>query len=44
MAAIPGFKTISADSHVTEPPSCYTDYLEPEWRDRAQGLFAATPA
>lgn len=38
MAAIPGFKTISADSHVTEPPSCYTDYLEPEWRDRAPRL------
>jgi predicted TIM-barrel fold metal-dependent hydrolase len=28
-------KPISADSHVTEPPSCYADYLDPEYRDRA---------
>lgn len=26
---------ISADSHVTEPPHCYTSYIEPAYRDRA---------
>ncbi len=26
---------ISADSHITEPPNCYRDYVEPAWRDRA---------
>ena len=26
---------ISADSHVTEPPNCYVDYVDPAWRDRA---------
>lgn len=26
---------ISADSHITEPPNCYTDYVDPAWRDRA---------
>ena len=31
-------KPISADSHVTEPPSCYADYLDPSWRDRAPRL------
>jgi hypothetical protein len=26
---------VSADSHVTEPPDCYTDYIDPAFRDRA---------
>jgi predicted TIM-barrel fold metal-dependent hydrolase len=26
---------ISADSHIVEPPNCYTDYIDPAWRDRA---------
>ena len=29
------FKPISADSHVTEPPNCYKDYIDPKYRDRA---------
>jgi predicted TIM-barrel fold metal-dependent hydrolase len=28
-------KPISADSHITEPPNCYLDYIEPSFRDRA---------
>ena len=28
-------RPISADSHVTEPPNCYLDHIEPAWRDRA---------
>lgn len=26
---------ISADSHITEPPDCYTKYIEPKFRDQA---------
>jgi predicted TIM-barrel fold metal-dependent hydrolase len=26
---------ISADSHITEPPNCYIDYIDPKYRDRA---------
>lgn len=26
---------ISADSHITEPPHCYVDYIDPSYRDRA---------
>mgnify|MGYP003997114025 FL=1 len=26
---------ISADSHVTEPPNCYTDFIDPAYRDVA---------
>jgi predicted TIM-barrel fold metal-dependent hydrolase len=29
------FKTISADSHVSEPPNCYRDHIDPKYRDRA---------
>ncbi|HEX2851571.1 MAG TPA: amidohydrolase family protein [Acidimicrobiales bacterium] len=29
------FPVISADSHITEPPNTYTDYIDPAWRDRA---------
>lgn len=28
-------KPISADSHITEPPNCYIDYIEPKYRDSA---------
>ena len=28
-------KPISADSHVTEPPNCFTDYVDPKYRDSA---------
>jgi len=26
---------VSADSHITEPPRCYIDHIEPKFRDRA---------
>ena len=26
---------ISADSHITEPPHAYVDFIDPKWRDRA---------
>jgi predicted TIM-barrel fold metal-dependent hydrolase len=29
------YKPISADSHVTEPPNCFLDYIDPKFRDRA---------
>lgn len=29
---------ISADSHVAEPPNCYTDHIDPVYRDRAPKL------
>ena len=29
------FPVISADSHITEPPNCYSDYIDPAFRDRA---------
>ena len=29
---------ISADSHVSEPPNCYIDYIDPAFRDRAPRL------
>ena len=28
-------RLISADSHVTEPPGCYVDRIDPAYRDRA---------
>ena len=28
-------KPISADSHITEPPHCYVDYIDPKFRGRA---------
>ena len=28
-------KPISADSHITEPPNCYVDHIDPAWRERA---------
>ncbi|MFQ5699772.1 MAG: amidohydrolase family protein [Myxococcota bacterium] len=32
------FPVISADSHITEPPHTYVDYIDPAWRDRAPHL------
>ena len=29
---------ISADSHVSEPPNCYIDNIDPKFRDRAPRL------
>lgn len=29
------FPIISADSHITEPPDCYSGYIEPGYRDQA---------
>ncbi len=29
------FPIISADSHITEPPDCYTAHIDPAYRDRA---------
>ncbi len=26
---------ISADSHITEPPGCYIDHIDPKYRDIA---------
>ncbi len=28
-------RPISADSHITEPPDCYTKFIDPAWRTRA---------
>ena len=33
-----GYPIISADSHITEPPNTYTDFIDPAWRDRAPHL------
>jgi predicted TIM-barrel fold metal-dependent hydrolase len=30
-----GTVVISADSHITEPPNTYVDYIEAKWKDRA---------
>ncbi len=32
------FKPISADSHITEPPDCYSRFIDPAFRDRAPYL------
>src|SRR5216683_6986568 len=29
------WRPISADSHITEPPNCYIDNIDPAWRERA---------
>ncbi len=29
------WRPISADSHITEPPECYRDHIEPAFRERA---------
>ncbi|MGI9579310.1 MAG: hypothetical protein ACR2OH_14010, partial [Microthrixaceae bacterium] len=33
--AVDTYGYVSADSHVTEPPDCYADYIDPAFRDRA---------
>jgi acyl-CoA synthetase (AMP-forming)/AMP-acid ligase II len=35
MSSVFNYGFVSADSHVTEPPDCYTDYIDPAFRDRA---------
>ncbi len=30
---------ISADSHITEPPNCYIDYIDPAFRERAPHMI-----
>jgi predicted TIM-barrel fold metal-dependent hydrolase len=32
------YPIISADSHITEPPNTYTDFIDPKWRDQAPKL------
>jgi predicted TIM-barrel fold metal-dependent hydrolase len=34
------FPVISADSHITEPPDCYTAHIDPAWRDRAPHMVS----
>ena len=34
MSSLP-FKLVSADSHIVEPPTLWTDRMEPRFRDRA---------
>ena len=29
------WRPISADSHITEPPNCYLDHIDPAWREKA---------
>mgnify|MGYP006162261901 CR=1 FL=1 len=29
------YPIVSADSHITEPPNCYVDHIDPAWRERA---------
>ena len=29
------WRPISADSHITEPPNCYVDNIDPAWRQKA---------
>ena len=29
------WRPISADSHITEPPTCYVDHIDPAYRERA---------
>ena len=35
-------KAISADSHITEPPNCYVDYIEAKYRNEAPRLVPDT--
>lgn len=32
------FGCISADSHIVEPGNCYSDFIDPKYRDRAPGI------
>jgi hypothetical protein len=29
------YPVISADSHITEPPNTYVDFIESKWKDKA---------
>ena len=31
-------RVLSADSHITEPPNTYLDYIDSSWKDRAPHL------
>jgi uncharacterized protein len=33
------YPVISADSHITEAPNTYIDYIDPKWRDRAPKMI-----
>ena len=33
-------RPISADSHIIEPPNCFTDYIDPAFRERAPRLVS----
>jgi predicted TIM-barrel fold metal-dependent hydrolase len=33
------YPVISADSHITEPPNTYSDFIDPKWRDRAPKMI-----
>lgn len=33
------FPVVSADSHITEPPDCYTAHIDPAFRDRAPHMI-----
>ena len=35
------WRPISADSHITEPPHCYVDNIDPAFRERAPRLVVA---
>ena len=37
------WRPISADSHITEPPNCYVDHIDPAWRERAPHVIHKTP-
>lgn len=37
------FPVISADSHITESPSTYIDFIDPSWRDRAPKMIDGGP-
>ncbi len=38
------YPIISADSHITEPPNTYVDYIDPKWKDRAPRMKDAGAA
>ena len=42
------WRPISADSHITEPPNCYVDHIDPAFRERAPHVVhtraSATPS
>ena len=37
------WRPISADSHITEPPNCYVDNIDPAWREKAPRGSALAP-